>query len=147
MDHKIYPKLVLWTACFMWDISIWVTESYCFFWKLLICLHEVFYGRRFLSITGKFMLETFPILLYNSIFLKSWNGFQSSPKSFRFFTDEHVDNVICADVVMLPILNSLLTCSLIWFYSYLFSILSWMVIVKKMDENIQKILLLSWNPG
>lgn len=116
-----------------------------FFWRTLICQYKVFYSRRFLSIAGKFMPETFPILSYNYILLKSWNGFQSSPKSFRFLIDEHVNNIMCANFIMLPILNSLLTCSLIWFFSYLFfSILSWKVIVKKMDGNIQKVLLLSW---
>lgn len=91
------------------------------------------------------MLETFWILLYNCIFLKNWHDFQSSPKSFRFLTDEHVNSVICANVTMLPILNSLLTFGLIQFYSYSFlSILSWKVLVKKMNENIQEVLILSW---
>jgi len=90
------------------------------------------------------VLETFPVLLYNCVLLKSRNGFQTSPKSFRFLIDEQVNTIICSNVIMLPILNSLLTCGLIWFYSYLlFSILSWKVIVKKMGENIQKVLLLS----
>lgn len=93
--------------------------SHLFFWKILIFQHKILYWKSFLSIIGFGKLvaqHSTWLFVYNCILLKNWDGFQSFPKSFRFFIDKHV-SIISSNLIMLPILNS---CLVVYFFFHPF---------------------------